>query len=215
VPIWQAGQDALDAQRAADRAATPATPMWSDPTREAREPAAGGAPEPAAAPQALTLDDLGFAKSEAAAAPAPEEIPYEGYGSSGEYQAAIKAANDRASRGGTFELPAPPAAPEPAPALTPAQHLEDAIDRHAAYLQMQGEDLTWANRARKADRIAGWLIKNDLEATPANINRGAKELVETKVPSDETIPMIQDRVDWHNARVAQAAAPDLAKAAAQ
>jgi hypothetical protein len=89
------------------------------------------------------------------------------------------------------------------PALTPAQILEDHIDKHSAYLANQAEDIVWANRARKADRIAQHLIENNLEATPDNIATAARQLDEARPPSEETIPMIQDRVDWHNARMAQ------------
>jgi hypothetical protein len=81
-----------------------------------------------------------------------------------------------------------------------AQHLEDRIDEHHAYLTGQAEDILWANRARKADRFAQFLIENNLAATPANIDLAARHLAEKRAPSAETVPMIQDRVDWFNAK---------------
>jgi len=91
------------------------------------------------------------------------------------------------------------------PPLTAAQLLEDRIHEHHAYLLGQAEDIIWANRARKADRFAQWLIENKLPATPENIDLAAKRLAERTPPSDETVPMIQDRVDWFNGSKASAA----------
>lgn len=185
VAIWQAPMDALEAQRAADAARPPTEPLWQD----ARATAADRAAEPAAPPATaapLTLDDL-----DSYAAPAAAE-------------AAL------APEAAAAPEPVAESQPVAAPQLTDAQRLEDAIDRHAAYHQMQADDLMWANRARRADRYAGWLIRNDLEATPENLARATKELVETKAPSDETAAMIQDRVDWHNARTAAAAPAEAA-----
>jgi hypothetical protein len=112
-----------------------------------------------------------------------------------------------------LQAAAPVAAPEsaaPAAAerpLTPQETLEDAIHQHAAYLQMQAENLEHGNRARMADRFAEYLIKNDLEATPGNIERATREMDERKLPSEDTAQMIQDRIDWFNAKQKAAAAP--------
>jgi hypothetical protein len=86
-----------------------------------------------------------------------------------------------------------------------AQQLEDHIDEHHAYLAGQAQDILWANRARKADRFAQFLIENNLAATPANIDLAARHLAEKRGPSAEIVPMIQDRVDWFNGSRANAA----------
>jgi hypothetical protein len=99
-----------------------------------------------------------------------------------------------------------PIAPIAGPELTAAQKIEDAADEQALRLQHAAEDIVWANRARKADRFAAYLTQNKLDPTPANLATAAKALAEKAPPSDETVPMIEDRMGY---TAPAAAAPDL------
>jgi ddrB-like ParB superfamily domain len=94
--------------------------------------------------------------------------------------------------------PETPPVPEsaPHPALTTAMRLEDAADEQAARLQMQAEDIIWANRAHKADRFAAYLLKNKMDPTPENLALAARAMAERGAPSDETVPMIHDRMGY-------------------
>jgi hypothetical protein len=181
----QAFGEAYSAQRAAD--AGPAvlreSPAWAD-----IQPSPASTPEftptPATAlPSGRVPGSYAAAQARAAAeAPAVTVTPYE------------------RAQGDVLDV-APEARTESGtPALTAAQLLEDRIHEHHAYLLGQAEDIIWANRARKADRFAQWLIENKLPATPGNIDLAASRLAEKNAPSDETVPMIQDRVDWFNGK---------------
>jgi hypothetical protein len=85
-----------------------------------------------------------------------------------------------------------------------AQLVEDAADEQAAQLQHQAEDITWANRARRADRFAQYLTENKLDPTPANLTKAAKALAEKGgPPSAETADMIADRMGYKPADAAK------------
>jgi hypothetical protein len=113
--------------------------------------------------------------------------------------------------------PAPPVPSDPAlrpPARGSDLAIEDWITKHTAYMRLQAQEMEWGNRAAKADRVAGYLIKNGQEATPENIAAANKAMGEPRIAStDETVPMIQDRVDWHNGKQAQPAPAAEAQAA--
>ena len=65
-------------------------------------------------------------------------------------------------------------------------------------MQMQADDIIWANRAARADRFAAYMLKNGMEPTAANLARAAKEMGEKGgPPSAETVDMIHDRMGWN------------------
>jgi ddrB-like ParB superfamily domain len=217
IPIWQRPAAEVARQAAEDAAyeRLPATPPeWWQPgppgTPQSWQPPEGATPDqgkPQWAPGTAGTPEPAEQWEPGPAERAPTDTATDRTPDARETVAPELAARAGDIRGETHEL---------TPALTDAQRLEDAIQRHAAYLRMQADDITWANRARKADRYAGYLIKNDLEATPDNLARAAREMGERAAPSDETLPMIEDRLAWHAKRTAaaadeaQAAAPSLA-----
>lgn len=157
-------------QRRAPAAASPATPAAATAPPVAREPSLP-------APDQYAATDQDFMPSwepgpPGTPAPAPRWEPY------AEYQKPAEAA------------------PAQNAAITEAQRIEDAADEHAARLQMQAEDIIWGNRARKADRFADYLTKNKLEPTPDNLAAAARAMSERAAPSDETVPMIHDRMGY-------------------
>lgn len=216
-PMWdQARADARE--RAAPPAwepGPPGTPGTWEPYRPppppAWEPGPPGTPAPPARPgtwepyQAPATGDISR-DSDVTAAPAPAG----GAGLDTAEDARETLSPEEAAR--AEELRTETHAP--GPALTAAQKIEDAITRHVAYLRMQAQDLEMANRARKADTIAGFVLKHDLPQTPEMYGRVADALGYDKPPSaDETVPMIEDRLDWHKARAAAGApAPEAAPA---
>jgi len=151
--------------------------------------AAAAAPAPAPAPAAPTPGQPppGYAE---AAAPTPGKPRWEPGPPGAPEPPARWEPPEQAGR------PAPTPTLSPDPALAAQRRIEDAADQHAAYLQNQAEEITWANRARKADRFAEYLRQNDLDPTPENLATAARAMHEKGPPSDETVPMIHDRMGY-------------------
>ena len=78
--------------------------------------------------------------------------------------------------------------------------LADQITASDARNQMQAGDKEWGARAAKADHIAEFVLRHNLEQTPTMYAKVADELGYDKPPSAETVPMIEDRLDWFSAR---------------
>lgn len=161
-------------QRRAPAAASPATPAAATPTATA-PPVARISSLPA--PDQYAATDQDFMPSWEPGPPGtpPPAQRWEPYA---EYQKPAEAA------------------PAQNAAITEAQRIEDAADEHAARLQMQAEDIIWGSRARKADRFADYLTKNKLEPTPDNLATAARAMSERAAPSDETVPMVHDRMGY-------------------
>lgn len=197
---------ALTARAAALRAAATkgyvATPVWAD----LPEPVPQGVPElqPIPAPALPSGREPGpVPQSEPP--PAPQRLPI--WARLPEQQHPAQISRDLPAPEPVQAVPAE--APEigntivsPPPEQLPhgigeAQRIEDAADQHAARLQAQAEDIIWANRAHRADRFAAYLLREGIEPTPVNLARAAKEMGEKGgPPSDETVPMIHDRMNY-------------------
>jgi hypothetical protein len=91
---------------------------------------------------------------------------------------------------------------------TPEEAIEDRADAADARRQFHGEEVEWANRQRKADRFTKHLKAADLDPTPENIQRAARELAERELPSPETVEMIQDRMGYTEPEPAAAPVED-------
>lgn len=214
----RAAQAAADAAPVAEAAAEPAgllnagpiiTPPPEDPSFVRAVPARYAEREPPPPPRAL----LGAAPPAAIVTPPPADAsfvrgePQEWSPSLGKWIARGSAPETDLSGYGTVTpAPSEPLIPEPvgppAPAIDPARaaqiRIEDAADQQAARMQSQAEDIIWANRAHRADRFAAYMLKNDMEPTPVNLARAAKEMAESGgAPSAETVDMIHDRMGYN------------------
>ena len=78
--------------------------------------------------------------------------------------------------------------------------LADAITQHQAYSEMTALDREWTARGAKADHIAEFVLRHNLEQTPAMYAKVADELGYDKPPSEDAQAMIADRLDWFRAR---------------
>ncbi len=100
-------------------------------------------------------------------------------------------------------------------ALSAQQRIEDAADAQAAQMQQHAEDIIWANRAHRADRFAAYLLREGIEPTRVNLERAAKEMAEKGgAPSDETVDMIHDRMNYQPQAAEEATRSRLASALA-
>jgi hypothetical protein len=78
--------------------------------------------------------------------------------------------------------------------------LADWIGTRQAHNDMTALDNEWTARAAKADHIAEFVLRHNLEQTPAMYAKVADELGYDKAPSEDAQAMIADRIDWFRAR---------------
>jgi ddrB-like ParB superfamily domain len=78
--------------------------------------------------------------------------------------------------------------------------LADWVMQRQAHGEMNALDREWQGRAAKADHIAEFVLRHNLEQTPAMYAKVADELGYDKPPSEDAQQMIDDRVDWFRAR---------------
>lgn len=77
-----------------------------------------------------------------------------------------------------------------------ARRIEDAADAQRAHMQMDGENIEWSNRAKKADRFANYLTENKIEPTAENIATATRHLGYDDVPSPTTVELIHERMKY-------------------
>ncbi len=73
---------------------------------------------------------------------------------------------------------------------------EDAGTRETAARMRAAQDAQEANRQAKAGRIIDWLTDQKLEPTAPNIRTAARALIEDRYPTDTTLDIIRQRMNY-------------------